>query len=1008
MGLSGCFGDFGVPEDARISCAEDADCPPDFRCAEVSRYCISSEAGAGVLPGFADTPTIEPKIGRAGTTITVSLLSDQPLATAPVVRLHEVPDAIFSVDLWDAVTRRTTQSYVLRGTEPEGVIGITVSLVNVEGGESTVSVGEVEIDFTPPELSSVLPTNGSTMVVTFSEAIDLVAASDAAHYAIIPEPDVPPLTIELAAPSKDGRIVTLITSLQTPGAGYAFSATKLADRAGNPIATSTEEILGFGAGGAPPIIISPVDHARAAGLSTTLEWLKVFGASAYSVEVALDTSAPDSDDFLNASLPGSPFVTQGTSLQVTFPEPKNYVWRVRADVTSSGLFTLSHLAAIDDRLYVWCPSGESCAFDLLRAGNKSEPMTSVAQAVATARALGLERVDIAARGNDEAYPDSVLLAGTMALYGGFDASFQAADPLARPTIIAAASGSATLLAYGATAVIDGLTLVAPPGQRRKAVETFAGDVTLQSCRISGGTWAIYADGNSVMDDLRLYDVEVRAGDAGEYDSAGVFITTPTVYAEDSFIASGTSSGGTLYGVYVSAKGTFSALRTNVESGDLLAGSARPVIGIDSLGQVTLNESSVESAAITAPDTSSFALRFSGDDFAVVMTDSSLHSGSVSGVARSVALLGEGKGTAHVSGGTLSSGAALGAADTFGVQLVNPDGLAASAALNMTGATVVAGAAESGYSSAIADDSVSADTTRVSASTLSGGPVTTGRSVGVRAFGVYPSWSGSTRRTYDRNTITSSDVSGSGGLSRAVVISLQYLGGGLPTVAYKEIFTNNLIVAGDAPGSDSIGIDVRGGGSASVVDVVIVTNNTVVSGSPTSGVSIGARMNTASGIRSPVADFTNNIFVNLGGTVAQGFFETGGTSDARSLQKNLLVDYPVLYADYVASAGNCSGGTHNCWTMEDELNLADNTTQTTGLTSGNLARSSGQVKFAAGGYALSDATPPEISKGGLKTLENVCGSPATSECGAVSQDLLEADRSCPTPPNDCYSLGAYEF
>ncbi|MGC4121273.1 MAG: kelch repeat-containing protein [Myxococcales bacterium] len=146
------------PDDLQIACKQDEDCPAKYVCSKLAGRCFPSDV-VDKAPELVGTPVIEPKVARAGVTLTVSLAVNEPLLNDPVVT---VGTRRIAVD--ETGTARTKLSYrfaykvVGRNTEPEDQpLPVTIELVDTKGNASAkLDGGKAFFDFSAPPAPDVL------------------------------------------------------------------------------------------------------------------------------------------------------------------------------------------------------------------------------------------------------------------------------------------------------------------------------------------------------------------------------------------------------------------------------------------------------------------------------------------------------------------------------------------------------------------------------------------------------------------------------------------------------------------------------------------------------------------------------------------------------------------------------------------------------------------------------------------------------------------------------------
>ncbi len=136
LGLSACAVRLTVPRDTAIACESSAECPANDKCV-VSR-CISEENARLPPPRLGDV-TVQPAVLGKGMTLAISFASDQNLLQTSVRLGERTLDAL---------------SYQVSGDEPELTTPVTADVVGANGEPTSIALGEVRFDFTPPKLES--------------------------------------------------------------------------------------------------------------------------------------------------------------------------------------------------------------------------------------------------------------------------------------------------------------------------------------------------------------------------------------------------------------------------------------------------------------------------------------------------------------------------------------------------------------------------------------------------------------------------------------------------------------------------------------------------------------------------------------------------------------------------------------------------------------------------------------------------------------------------------------
>lgn len=158
LALASCGGDLSVPGGAHVTCGASAECPSGWRCRTDLGFCVVEGSPDHTPPMLALPPEWVTSAGSVGDVLVLVLESSEPLAVPPVARLGLTSEApAFSLD--EASSTLSEDHYVLvrqlDGSEPEGTVGVTVTLVDVAGNEGSLAVGDVQLDFSPPLISGL-------------------------------------------------------------------------------------------------------------------------------------------------------------------------------------------------------------------------------------------------------------------------------------------------------------------------------------------------------------------------------------------------------------------------------------------------------------------------------------------------------------------------------------------------------------------------------------------------------------------------------------------------------------------------------------------------------------------------------------------------------------------------------------------------------------------------------------------------------------------------------------
>lgn len=583
--LSACSVDLDVPRGASIRCASDADCPTDTRCLAEAAVCVLPHSGDTTAPDFAEPPRLSPALAAAGTRLALDFVVDEPLAAPPEVLLGDTA-ALTVVASGDASERpRFSATYVVSGAEPEGLLALSVRLVDWVGNRVTRTAATATLDFTPPSIVSLVEAGAGEVTLLFSEPVLESDAAQTRLYAIAPA-----LEVHLAVPSDDGTSVTLSTGPQRGGTTYEVTATGIRDLAGNAGAPSTVSFTGVGVvpDPRPPLLLSPASGERAFDLTAVLAWSGRTGVSRYFIEVAEDMPGLADDEVFAAPVPESPFAVDApqTALAITLPAPLTYRWRVRSDLMPEDEHGETRaLEAMDSVIHVFCPASEASCTDTGRAGNRSKPYGSIMTALAdAARHDSITAVRVAARGGEAAYEEAVRLVPGVDLLGGYTQSFSEAerDPAAHATVIASsAPTTVSALDIHVPTLLEGFMVRSRAALDADAYGLFVrgSDASLQvkRCTVEGpaarahGSFAAYVtEGGQTAEDGPRFDAcTLQGGPTTEVNapSLGLYVARGGVTVVSSTVAPGAASW--MYGLHAESASV------RVEDSDILVAAAAP-------------------------------------------------------------------------------------------------------------------------------------------------------------------------------------------------------------------------------------------------------------------------------------------------------------------------------------------------------------------------------------------------------------------------------------------------
>lgn len=153
LSLGACTADVAVPGEARMACAEAADCPDGFVCKVALGRCVSATGGdqepPGVVPGSVVVSPGAARIGRAVTVdfdVTEALLQDPEVVLADPGRPRPLV-----LEAQDGLHYRF--AFAPSGSEAEGTAALTTNLVDLAGNQAKdQSLGTLLLDFQAPAI----------------------------------------------------------------------------------------------------------------------------------------------------------------------------------------------------------------------------------------------------------------------------------------------------------------------------------------------------------------------------------------------------------------------------------------------------------------------------------------------------------------------------------------------------------------------------------------------------------------------------------------------------------------------------------------------------------------------------------------------------------------------------------------------------------------------------------------------------------------------------------------
>jgi hypothetical protein len=151
---AGCVSDLSLPNDPKLICAADADCPNGLKC-NSGHVCVPSSFVSQPAPDLQTTPAVTPAAGKSGTTFSIKVLATQPMRGGPTVTLHLTPAVIITGCNQEGDDRLTyTCQYTATGQENGSLGGVVPFDVSIENDLRVVTekayAGSLTLDFTAP------------------------------------------------------------------------------------------------------------------------------------------------------------------------------------------------------------------------------------------------------------------------------------------------------------------------------------------------------------------------------------------------------------------------------------------------------------------------------------------------------------------------------------------------------------------------------------------------------------------------------------------------------------------------------------------------------------------------------------------------------------------------------------------------------------------------------------------------------------------------------------------
>jgi subtilisin-like proprotein convertase family protein len=159
-------GEREIPPEAQITCESDEDCPTGWICKEDSageKRCVRASGGDSNPPKIQGEAIIDPALGTAGTVFTICFSADEELESPPMVWVN-TGQGRKAAELYGSESVPTicdgkdwAFSYAAGiGQDLQGTRALTAGLVDLALNQAEgVALGSFELDFTPPEVTSI-------------------------------------------------------------------------------------------------------------------------------------------------------------------------------------------------------------------------------------------------------------------------------------------------------------------------------------------------------------------------------------------------------------------------------------------------------------------------------------------------------------------------------------------------------------------------------------------------------------------------------------------------------------------------------------------------------------------------------------------------------------------------------------------------------------------------------------------------------------------------------------
>ena len=181
-GLAACGVDLEVPRDADLLCVSNDECPANTRCHPQLGRCVSTTSDDAVAPTIDPASiTIEPARASQNAAVFISFTVDEDLAAAPKLTLVDPQGSASPILDPNIITlREDRRSFIYvfrpRGTEREIRWSLVATLYDQVGnGTENSPIGNIELDFTPPDLTAAPIASRAFVAAGASVLVDLQA-----------------------------------------------------------------------------------------------------------------------------------------------------------------------------------------------------------------------------------------------------------------------------------------------------------------------------------------------------------------------------------------------------------------------------------------------------------------------------------------------------------------------------------------------------------------------------------------------------------------------------------------------------------------------------------------------------------------------------------------------------------------------------------------------------------------------------------------------------------------